>query len=228
MGAKQSTPAFDPGRTRAYSSSDLPSGGHANAVSDGGVAGLRYTNGPDGPRIRYTGGGGGGGTGGGGSSSGGGGGGVGVGGLDIPSGGRSGSHARINQSLEEEEEEEEDEEEREGGDLTLPAAGGHRLLVGSLPAHLSPRMLGGFHCPVCSNYVVSEEMEKHLLACFSKTRLAYNKDILSKDSGECAVCLEEMEQGDTIARLPCLCIYHKGCIDEWFEVNRSCPEHPFE
>jgi len=133
MGAKQSTPAFDPGRTRAYSSSDLPSGGHANAVSDGGIAGLRYTNGPDGPRIRYTGGGGGGSSGGGSSG--------GVGGLDIPSGGRSGSHARINQSLEEEEEE--DDGEEEGGDLTLPAAGGHRLRIGSLPAHLSPRMLGG-------------------------------------------------------------------------------------
>uniref|UniRef100_A0A4W6FQB1 E3 ubiquitin-protein ligase ZNRF1 n=1 Tax=Lates calcarifer TaxID=8187 RepID=A0A4W6FQB1_LATCA len=51
------------------------------------------------------------------------------------------------------------------------------------------------------------------------------KDILSRDSGECAICLEELEQGDTIARLPCLCIYHKGCIDEWFEVNRSCT-HP--
>ncbi|KAL2085010.1 hypothetical protein ACEWY4_020528 [Coilia grayii] len=52
------------------------------------------------------------------------------------------------------------------------------------------------------------------------------KDVLSKDAGECAICLEELVQGDTIARLPCLCIYHKGCIDEWFEVNRSCPEHP--
>ncbi|NXC39133.1 ZNRF2 ligase, partial [Penelope pileata] len=58
------------------------------------------------------------------------------------------------------------------------------------------------------------------------------EDVLSKDTGECAICLEELQQGDTIARLPCLCIYHKGqvfllvCIDEWFEVNRSCPEHP--
>ncbi|NXJ04505.1 ZNRF2 ligase, partial [Odontophorus gujanensis] len=66
-----------------------------------------------------------------------------------------------------------------------------------------------------------------------------SEDVLSKDTGECAICLEELQQGDTIARLPCLCIYHKGqvfltvhtytsrnCIDEWFEVNRSCPEHP--
>ncbi|CAL8293039.1 unnamed protein product [Boreogadus saida] len=51
-------------------------------------------------------------------------------------------------------------------------------------------------------------------------------DVLARDAGECVICLEELQQGDTIARLPCLCIYHKSCIDSWFEINRSCPEHP--
>lgn len=37
-----------------------------------------------------------------------------------------------------------------------------------------------------------------------------SEDVLSKDTGECAICLEDLQQGDTIARLPCLCIYHKG------------------
>ncbi|PIK61966.1 putative E3 ubiquitin-protein ligase ZNRF2 [Apostichopus japonicus] len=54
------------------------------------------------------------------------------------------------------------------------------------------------------------------------------EDVLEIDSGECVICLEELEQGDTIARLPCLCIYHKTCIDMWFERNRSCPEHPLD
>ncbi|KAL1451086.1 hypothetical protein WDU94_003379 [Cyamophila willieti] len=57
-------------------------------------------------------------------------------------------------------------------------------------------------------------------------RLIYNEDILTDSKGECVICLEDLSQGDTIARLPCLCIYHKTCIDQWFEVNRSCPEHP--
>ncbi len=35
-------------------------------------------------------------------------------------------------------------------------------------------------------------------------------DVLSRDSGECSICLDDMFQGDTIARLPCLCVYHKG------------------
>ncbi|XP_013888887.1 E3 ubiquitin-protein ligase znrf1 isoform X2 [Austrofundulus limnaeus] len=55
---------------------------------------------------------------------------------------------------------------------------------------------------------------------------AHSDDVLARDAGECVICLEELQQGDTIARLPCLCIYHKSCIDSWFEINRSCPEHP--
>ncbi|KAI4890661.1 hypothetical protein NFI96_024947 [Prochilodus magdalenae] len=61
-------------------------------------------------------------------------------------------------------------------------------------------------------------MELHLTVCLMKPRVTYNEDVLSKEAGECAICLEELQQGDTIARLPCLCIYHKGCIDEWFEA----------
>uniref|UniRef100_A0A8C1NW42 RING-type E3 ubiquitin transferase n=1 Tax=Cyprinus carpio TaxID=7962 RepID=A0A8C1NW42_CYPCA len=133
--------------------------------------------------------------------------------------------------------------------------GQRTLLIGSLPAHLTPHLLGaGFDCPMCSKFVCSDEIDVHLLKCFSKPRLHYNDDVLSRDSGECSICLDDMVQGDTIARLPCLCVYHKGyekhsltqsythipavvsgnhlifcssrCIDEWFEVNRSCPEHP--
>ncbi|KAF7247900.1 E3 ubiquitin-protein ligase ZNRF2 [Varanus komodoensis] len=68
----------------------------------------------------------------------------------------------------------------------------------------------GFKCPVCSKFVSSDEMDLHLVMCLTKPRITYNEDVLSKDAGECAICLEELQQGDTIARLPCLCIYHKG------------------
>lgn len=110
MGGKQSSQAFD-SRTRAYSSSDLP------AVNPGGgdrIAGFRYTNGPDGPRIRIT-------AGGPASSS-----------LSIPAGGMSGSRV-LNQSL----------DATDGVDEGQLSPEGHRLLIGSLPAHLSPRLLGG-------------------------------------------------------------------------------------
>lgn len=110
MGAKQSSQVFD-GRTRAYSSSDLPSG---NPSGGERIAGFRYTTGPDGPRIRYTGGGP--------TSS----------GLSIPTGVRSGSHGH-NQSL----------DGTDGEDEGQLPPEGHRLLIGSLPAHLSPHLLGG-------------------------------------------------------------------------------------
>ncbi|KAK1785509.1 hypothetical protein P4O66_018869 [Electrophorus voltai] len=103
---------------------------------------------------------------------------------------------------------------------------GPRLLIGSLPA-ISPQLLGAaFHCPVCSTFLDSDEVELHLDMCLNKSRLTYNEDVLEKDSEECTICLNQMVEGDTIARLPCLCIYHKRCIDKWFEVTRSCPEHP--
>ncbi|XP_067112178.1 E3 ubiquitin-protein ligase znrf2-like isoform X2 [Osmerus mordax] len=146
MGPKQSSPVAD-GRTRAYSSSDVPSG-----TNRGG--GFRYTNGPDGPEIRYTnenhptsyqa-------------------------GLNIPNNRRQGS-LLFGSSL--------DDTDGESG----LSGGRHRLLIGSLPAHLSPHMLGGFHCPVCSKFVSSDEMEVHLIMCLTKPRLSYNGETKNRMS----------------------------------------------
>ena len=43
----------------------------------------------------------------------------------------------------------------------------------------------------------------------------FAEDVLTEDKGECVICLEELLQGDTIARLPCLCIYHKRYVIKW-------------
>uniref|UniRef100_A0A3Q1FFN4 RING-type E3 ubiquitin transferase n=1 Tax=Acanthochromis polyacanthus TaxID=80966 RepID=A0A3Q1FFN4_9TELE len=75
--------------------------------------------------------------------------------------------------------------------------------------HVGLFFSAGFKCPVCSKSVASNEMEVHFIMCLSKPRLSYNDDVLARDAGECVICLEELQQGDTIARLPCLCIYHK-------------------
>uniref|UniRef100_A0A1A8BCY8 RING-type E3 ubiquitin transferase n=2 Tax=Nothobranchius kadleci TaxID=1051664 RepID=A0A1A8BCY8_NOTKA len=225
MGAKQSSPAAGAaanGRTRAYSGSDLPS---STSSSNGGgagrtaAAGSRYhaygasrasgaaasTGRPLGARAR---------------SEGVSGGPVAIppSGISIPNSSRAYSPPESGGSSPEEAA----GRERPGG----AGSEGPRLLIGSLPAHLSPHLFGGFKCPVCSKLVSSDEMDLHLVLCLTKPRVTYNEDVLTKDAGECAICLEELQQGDTIARLPCLCVYHKGCIDEWFEVNRSCPEHP--
>ncbi|KAK3546758.1 hypothetical protein QTP70_035028 [Hemibagrus guttatus] len=64
-------------------------------------------------------------------------------------------------------------------------------------------------CPFCTRMFPVGRIEEHLLTCLTSSPLPYNTDVLSKDSGECCICLEEMLQGDTIARLACLCVYHK-------------------
>lgn len=96
----------------------------------------------------------------------------------------------------------------------------------SLPVQLVS--FNGIKCPVCSKFVLPDDVECHLVMCLTKPRISYNEDVLTEEKGECVICLEELLQGNTIARLPCLCIYHKTCIDAWFEVNRSCPEHPLD
>jgi len=81
-------------------------------------------------------------------------------------------------------------------------------------------------CPVCNKTIPNDIFDKHLLQCLSKPRVSYNEDTLTEDKGECVICLDDLLAGQKIARLPCLCIYHKSCIDNWFQINRTCPEHP--
>ncbi|XP_072544604.1 uncharacterized protein [Salminus brasiliensis] len=87
---------------------------------------------------------------------------------------------------------------------------------------------GTIRCPFCTKPFPGGRIEEHLLSCLTSPPLPYNTDVLSKDSGECSICLEDLLQGDTIARLACLCVYHKKCIDSWSMVKPCCPEHPFD
>ncbi|KAE9552658.1 hypothetical protein FO519_004137 [Halicephalobus sp. NKZ332] len=81
-------------------------------------------------------------------------------------------------------------------------------------------------CPVCHKRVPSDDVEVHLVMCFTRPQLAYNEEVLEESRGECSICLEDMETGQTVARLECLCIYHKTCLDEWFKRKNVCPQHP--
>jgi hypothetical protein len=44
---------------------------------------------------------------------------------------------------------------------------------------------------------------------------------------ECSICYCEFITGSVTARLSCLCLYHKDCIDNWFSRKQShkCPYH---
>jgi len=81
-------------------------------------------------------------------------------------------------------------------------------------------------CSMCGKMIPAEDVEVHFVMCITKPRVSYNEDELTHDAGECSICLEEMEKGDKIARLPCLCVYHIECIEQWFKKSQTCPEHP--
>ena len=141
MGAKQSSPTADPaanGRTRAYSGSDLPSSTSGSGGSNVGrtnAAGVRYyaysvsgasgaasgTGQHHGARARSAGGSGGAGTR---SRS----------GIDIPNSGGAYSSPESGGSS---------PEEAASRERSGTGRDGPRLLIGSLPAHLSPNLFGG-------------------------------------------------------------------------------------
>ena len=53
--------------------------------------------------------------------------------------------------------------------------------------------------------------------CYLKTS-AY-----SGDGDVCTICIEEFKNGETVRTLQCKHIFHKNCIDEWFEKKEVCP-----
>ncbi|XP_069762634.1 E3 ubiquitin-protein ligase znrf2 isoform X2 [Narcine bancroftii] len=163
MGAKQSSPAAN-GRTRAYSGSDLPS----STAASGGGGSSRSAPGSSGSAAAAS------------SALAGGGrhhgatpptttAGPGAAGgrhqsLSIPHG--AGAYSSPEES--------EGSTPEEGTAERSAGHGAPRLLIGSLPAHLSPRLFGGFKCPVCSKFVSTDEMDLHLVMCLTKPRVTYN------------------------------------------------------
>eukprot|EP00743_Colponemidia_sp_Colp-15_P008110 GILK01008791.1.p1 GENE.GILK01008791.1~~GILK01008791.1.p1 ORF type:complete len:223 (-),score=7.04 GILK01008791.1:194-862(-) len=51
------------------------------------------------------------------------------------------------------------------------------------------------------------------------SRVARRADV----SKECLVCQDKYVTGAAILQLPCKHEYHKQCISQWFESNRTCP-----
>ncbi|XP_025197310.1 E3 ubiquitin-protein ligase ZNRF2-like [Melanaphis sacchari] len=89
------------------------------------------------------------------------------------------------------------------------------------------------NCPICQKIISNSSLYHfniHVEQCLNMSELRtkmYNEDVANIDRDvECAICLENMESGQRIARLQCLCIYHKACIDLWLNKNIWCPNHP--
>ncbi|XP_022725131.1 E3 ubiquitin-protein ligase RING1-like [Durio zibethinus] len=49
------------------------------------------------------------------------------------------------------------------------------------------------------------------------------KNHLNSEFNQCAVCMDEYEEGAQAKQMPCKHLYHKDCIIPWLELHNSCP-----
>lgn len=40
---------------------------------------------------------------------------------------------------------------------------------------------------------------------------------------KCTICLSMLEDGEDVRRLPCMHLFHQGCVDQWLATSRKCP-----
>lgn len=40
---------------------------------------------------------------------------------------------------------------------------------------------------------------------------------------QCIICLNEFDLGQSLTLLKCKHIYHKSCLELWFDKKRTCP-----
>lgn len=51
-----------------------------------------------------------------------------------------------------------------------------------------------------------------------------NEEELRTSDNECAVCLSEFQDGESLKHLPnCTHVFHIACIDIWFQSHSNCP-----
>ncbi|KAL6924913.1 hypothetical protein FSST1_002187 [Fusarium sambucinum] len=119
----------------------------------------------------------------------------------------------------------------------------------------TPQIAEEDECPICHRELPSSSLpnaealrESHITTCIQThsaygtprggeggapvaprrtgmyTYIATEKDCI--DDAECTICLEEFTVGVPMARLECLCRFHRACISSWFVKHPGrCPVH---
>lgn len=40
---------------------------------------------------------------------------------------------------------------------------------------------------------------------------------------QCAICLNELKEGERVANMKCKHVFHSGCLEQWLEKRKQCP-----
>ncbi|KAG2315949.1 hypothetical protein Bca4012_066794 [Brassica carinata] len=54
------------------------------------------------------------------------------------------------------------------------------------------------------------------------------KDMLRSEMNQCAVCMDEFEDGGDVKQMPCKHVFHQDCLMPWLELHNSCPVCRYE
>eukprot|EP01018_Ginkgo_biloba_P010144 Gb_26029 [translate_table: standard] len=49
------------------------------------------------------------------------------------------------------------------------------------------------------------------------------KRYLLAEDAECCICLTKYKENEYLKELPCVHLFHVGCVDQWLKINSSCP-----
>lgn len=67
-------------------------------------------------------------------------------------------------------------------------------------------------------------LDKSLVEALPVVSYSVVKNLKEGEGLECAVCLEKMEEDETLRLLPkCSHVFHSDCIDVWFHSHSTCP-----
>jgi hypothetical protein len=69
--------------------------------------------------------------------------------------------------------------------------------------------------------IVRPSLDAHALDAYTTTQRV--ADAQAGRLGACVICMDEFAAGDEARRLPCLCLFHKHCIDRHLEGSVTCP-----
>lgn len=74
-------------------------------------------------------------------------------------------------------------------------------------------------CSYCNEKIIKRFMEEHYSECIQKIYQDQDKSNIIITKVECSICLLNIEEHQSKLYLQCAHLFHRGCIEEWFQKN---------